>query len=276
MDKIKILNLECYAKHGVYKEENVLGQKFVVSAVLYVDTRKAGISDDLALSVDYGSVCHMINKFMQENTYKLIETVAEKLSEMILISYEPVSQVTIEVKKPWAPIGLPIESAAVEITRKRHKAYIALGSNMGDSKSLIDEAINKLNAAPQNKVLKVSELIVTKPYGGVEQNDFLNGCLELDTLLGPHELLDLTQKIELEAGRERLIHWGPRTLDLDIIFYDNKVINDERLIVPHIDMKNRDFVLKPMAEIAPFFVHPVYKKTMLKMLEDLNNGLNRD
>lgn len=276
MDKIKILNLECYGKHGVYKEENVLGQKFVVSAVLYVDTRKAGTSDDLELSVDYGSVCHMINKFMQENTYKLIETVAEKLAEMILISYELVSQVTIEVKKPWAPIGLPIESAAVEITRKRHKAYIALGSNMGDSRALIDEAIEKLNAVPQNKVLKVSEFIVTKPYGGVEQNDFLNGCLELDTLLGPHELLDLTQKIELEAGRERLIHWGPRTLDLDIVFFDNKLINDERLIVPHIDMKNRDFVLKPMAEIAPYFVHPVYKKTMLKMLEDLNNGLNRD
>ncbi len=276
MDKIKILNLECYAKHGVYKEENVLGQKFVVSAVLYVDTRKAGTNDDLELSVNYGSVCHMINKFMQENTYKLIETVAEKLAEMILISYEPVSQVTIEVKKPWAPIGLPVECAAVEITRKRHKAYIALGSNMGDSRALINEAIDKLKAVPQNKVLKVSEFIVTKPYGGVKQNDFLNGCLELDTLLEPHELLDLTQKIELEAGRERLIHWGPRTLDLDIIFYDNKVINDERLTVPHIDMKNRDFVLKPMAEIAPYFVHPVYKKTMLKMLEDLNNGLNRD
>lgn len=276
MDRIKILNLECYAKHGVYKEENVLGQKFVVSAVLYADTRKAGINDDLRLSVNYSDVCHMINKFMQENTYKLIETVAERLAEMILTAYKMVGQVTIEVKKPWAPIGLPIESAAVEITRKRHKAYIALGSNMGDSRALIDEAIEKLKAVPSNNVLRVSELIVTKPYGGVKQNDFLNGCLELDTLLEPHELLDLTQKIELEAGRERLVHWGPRTLDLDIIFYDNRVINDDRLTVPHIDIKNRIFVLKPMAEIAPYLVHPVYKKTILRMLEDLNNGFNGD
>ncbi len=274
MDKIKILNLECYAKHGVYKEENVLGQKFVVSAILYVDTRKAGVNDALEFSVDYGSVCHMINKFMQENTYKLIETVAEKLAEMILLTFDLVSQVTIEVKKPWAPVGLPLETAAVEITRKRHKAYIALGSNMGDSRTLLNEAIEKLDKLPQNKVLKVSEFIVTKPYGGVEQDDFLNGCLELDTLLEPHELLDFMQQIELEAGRERLVHWGPRTLDLDIIFYDNRIINDERLIVPHIDMKNRSFVLEPMAEIAPYFVHPVYKKTMVKMLEDLNNGLN--
>ncbi len=274
MDKIKILNLECYAKHGVYKEENVLGQKFVVSAILYVDTRKAGVNDALEFSVDYGSVCHMINKFMQENTYKLIETVAEKLAEMILLTFDLVSQVTIEVKKPWAPVGLPLETAAVEITRKRHKAYIALGSNMGDSRTLLNEAIEKLDKLLQNKVLKVSEFIVTKPYGGVEQEDFLNGCLELDTLLEPHELLDFMQQIELEAGRERLVHWGPRTLDLDIIFYDNRIINDERLIVPHIDMKNRSFVLEPMAEIAPYFVHPVYKKTMVKMLEDLNNGLN--
>lgn len=273
MDKIKIKNLECYARHGVYIEENRLGQKFVVSAELCMDTRKAGINDDLGCSVDYGRVCHMINEFMRENTFKLIETVAEKLAELLLINLPLVKQVTIEIKKPWAPIGLPLESASVEITRSRHRAYIALGSNMGDSRGIIEEAVKKLEEVPQNHVVRQSELIVTKPYGFVEQDDFLNGCLELDTLLTPEELLDITQNTEAEAGRKRLIHWGPRTLDLDIIFYDDEIIKTERLTVPHPDMQNRTFVLKPMCEIAPYFVHPVYKKTMLKMLEEVSDGL---
>ena len=273
MDKIKIKNLECYARHGVYIEENRLGQKFVVSAELCMDTRRAGMKDDLDCSVDYGRVCHMINDFMQENTFKLIETVAEKLAEMVLTEFTLVKQVTIEIKKPWAPIGLPMESASVEITRKRHRVYIALGSNMGDSRRLISEAVEKLDLVPQNHVVRQSGLIVTKPYGFTEQDDFLNGCLELDTLLEPEELLDITQKIEAEAGRERLIHWGPRTLDLDIIFYDDEIIKTERLTVPHPDMKNRMFVLKPMCEIAPYFIHPVFKKTMAEMLEEVSDGL---
>lgn len=272
MDKIRIKKLECYARHGVYIEENKLGQKFVVSVELCMDTRKAGMSDDLSCSVDYGSVCHLINKFMQENTFKLIETVAEKLAELILEEYVLVKQVTVEVEKPWAPIGLPVDTASVEITRKRHTAYIALGSNMGESRTIIEEAVKKLDNIPQNRVVKQSSLIVTKPYGGVEQDDFLNGCLELDTLLNPEELLDVMQEIEAQAGRERLIHWGPRTLDLDVIFYDDEIIRTKRLIVPHADMKNRLFVLEPMNEIAPFFVHPIYKKTIADMLEDIKHG----
>lgn len=94
---------------------------------------------------------------------------------------------------------------------------------------------------------QVSELLVTKPYGGVEQEDFLNGCLELETLLTPQELLEELHRIEQEAGRERKIHWGPRTLDLDILFYDKELIETEDLIIPHVDLENRYFVLKPLA-----------------------------
>ena len=110
---------------------------------------------------------------------------------------------------------------------------------------------------------------MTKPYGGVEQDDFVNGAIALKTLLSPQELLEKLHEIEQHANRERIIHWGPRTLDLDIIFYDKLVYEDENLIIPHIDMQNRDFVLAPMNQIAPYLRHPVLNQTISQLLNTL-------
>ncbi len=272
MDKIFINDLEVYARHGVFAEERSLGQKFLVSAVLFVDISKAGSSDDLTASIDYGNVCRFICAFMEKNTYKLIESVAEQLAGAILSYYAPLLRsVELTVKKPWAPIGLPVDTVGVQVTRSWHKAYIALGSNMGDSRALIKGAVSKLDENEKCRVMKVSELIVTPPYGGVEQDDFLNGALELDTLLSPVELLWLCHEIEQEAGRERKVHWGPRTLDLDILLYDDEMISisEPSLEIPHSDMTNRMFVLEPLNEIAPFAVHPVYRKTVRELYGEL-------
>ena len=267
MDKIRIENLEIFAKHGVFPEENFLGQKFVLSAVLHTDTRKAGLTDELSYSVHYGEVSHLIKKVVEENTWKLLETVAEATAKAILLSYPMVSQVDLTIKKPWAPIGLPLDTVSVEISRGWHTAYIALGSNMGDKEKYLNEAVEKLQQTSDCQVLKVSDFLVTAPYGGVEQDDFLNGALALKkTLLTPQELLERLHEIEQEAHRERLIHWGPRTLDLDILLYDDEVFETDTLIVPHVEMQLRDFVLRPMAEIAPNLRHPVLKKTMTELL----------
>src|SRR5574344_1854113 len=109
MDKINIVDLEVFSKHGVMKEENILGQKFLVSAEIYVDSRKAGKEDDLNYSVNYAQICHMIKHIMDENTFKLIETAAEKISETLLINFSKIIKLKIEVKKPWAPILLPLD-----------------------------------------------------------------------------------------------------------------------------------------------------------------------
>lgn len=272
MDKIRIKDLEVFCNHGVFPEENKLGQKFYVSATLHLDTRKAGKTDDLNASVDYGKISHLITKEMTEHTFLLIERVAEHLAETILLSDPLIRQVDIEIKKPWAPIGLPLDTASVEISRKWHDAYIAFGSNMGDKKGFLQTAIESLGKLPLCEVKKVSTIIETEPYGGVEQDVFLNGALLMRTLLTPEELLDELHKIEQDAGRERLVHWGPRTLDLDIILYDNEIIENDDLCIPHVDMQNRDFVLIPMAEIAPYKRHPVYGKTMMEMRDELNHS----
>lgn len=269
MDRIKIQNLEVFGHHGVFSEETKLGQKFLVNATMYTNTRAAGYSDDLEKSINYGEVCHFITGYMQNHTFKLIEAVAEHMSQAMLMEYPLLQKLDLEIRKPWAPIGLPLENVSVEISRGWHTAYIALGSNMGDKEKYLNEAVEKLQHTSDCQVLKVSDFLVTAPYGGVEQDDFLNGALALKTLLTPQELLERLHEIEQEAHRERLIHWGPRTLDLDILLYDDLVLDTPDLIIPHVEMHLRDFVLIPLAQIAPWKRHPVLGLTVSQMLADL-------
>lgn len=266
-DEIRIDNLEIYAYHGVFAEENEKGQPFFVNAVLYTDTRAAGLADELTLSTHYGEVCHFITKWMQEHTCKLIETVAEGVAQAVLLEYPLVEAIDLEIRKPEAPIGLPFDSVSVRIHRGWHKAYLSVGSNLGDREGQIARAITALEQEETVRVEMVSEFFNTKPYGGVKQQDFLNGAVALSTLLPPEELLQLLHKIEAAAHREREVRWGPRTLDLDIVFYDKLVYESEDLIIPHVDMENRYFVLKPLSQLIPNYRHPLLGKTVTQLLE---------
>lgn len=268
-DEIKIVDLEVFANHGVYKEENFLGQKFLFSITLYTDTRSAGKTDNLEDSINYGSVAEFVSNYTKSHPVKLIEAAAESLAEALLLEYILLKGVEVEIKKPWAPIGLSLAYTSVKIKRFKHKAYVALGSNIGDKKGYLDFAIRRVGEIPGCNVTKISSFIVTEPYGDVEQDDFLNGAMVVETILPPQELLIELQGIELEAHRERKVHWGPRTLDLDIVMYDDYIVEEENLKIPHIEMHKRDFVLKPLAEIAPFLRHPVFNKTVLELLENL-------
>ena len=268
-DQIRIEELEVYAHHGVYPEENEKGQHFYVNATLYTNTRPAGIADDLRLSTNYGEVCQFITEFMQQHTFQLIETVVEWTAYEVLQHFPLVQGLDLEIRKPEAPIPLPFGSVSVAIHREWHEAYIAVGSNMGDSRGHIAKALGQLEKHKDIQVTKVSGLLETLPYGGVEQDNFVNGMFEIRTLLTPEELLRELHKIEASEGRERKIHWGPRTLDLDIIFYDDLIYSSEDLVIPHVDMENRYFVLKPLSELTPNFRHPITHKTVAQMLAEL-------
>lgn len=268
-DQIRIEELEVYAHHGVYPEENEKGQHFYVNATLYTNTRPAGMADDLRLSTNYGEVCQFITEFMQQHTFQLIETVVERTAYEVLQQFPLVQGLDLEIRKPEAPIPLPFGSVSVAIHREWHEAYIAVGSNMGDSRGHIAKALGQLEKHKDIQVTKVSGLLETLPYGGVEQENFVNGMFEIRTLLTPEELLRELHKIEASEGRERKIHWGPRTLDLDIIFYDDLIYSSEDLVIPHVDMENRYFVLKPLSELAPNFRHPITHKTVAQMLAEL-------
>ena len=271
MDKIEIKDLEIFANHGVFEEEKKLGQKFLVSITLFLDVRNAGRTDDLRESIHYGEVSGMVNDWMCKHTFQLLESVAQGLCEEILLTYESsgLQEVEVTVKKPWAPVKLPLDTVSVTVRRKWTEAYLSIGSNIGNKESYLSEAVEGLKEDIYTKVLKVSSFITTKPYGTVEQDDFLNGAVHIKTLRNPVELLELSQKLEQKANRERKIHWGPRTLDVDIIFFGKEIVEDMDFIVPHIDMQNREFVLKPLMELCPYFVHPLLKKRIRTLYEEL-------
>lgn len=267
MDQIQIKGLKVFAHHGVYPEESSEGQDFLVDVCLETDTRAAGLSDDLEQSVDYGELCLFIDSFMKNHTYKLLESVTENLAREILLRYPKLTAATVGVSKPHAPIPLPFEDVSVTIRRAWHEAYIGFGSNLGDREEYIRKGLQTLENESDVFLLRTSTIIETEPYGGVKMDPVLNGAAKIRTLLSPYELLALCNRIEAEAGRKREIHWGSRTLDMDILFYDKLILEDDYLTIPHIDMINRDFVLEPMAEIAPSLVHPVYKRTMKDLLQ---------
>ncbi|MGL5454911.1 MAG: 2-amino-4-hydroxy-6-hydroxymethyldihydropteridine diphosphokinase [Citrobacter telavivensis] len=130
--------------------------------------------------------------------------------------------------------------------------YIALGSNLASPLEQVNAAVNAIRELPESRVVAVSSFYRTPPLGPQDQPDYLNAAVALETTLEPETLLDHTQHIELQQGRVRKAErWGPRTLDLDIMLFGDRIINSERLTVPHYDMKNRGFMLWPLFEIAP-------------------------
>ena len=268
-DEIRIEALQIFAHHGVYDFETENGQNFFVNAVLFTDTRKAGITDELTASTNYGEVCQFITEYLTSHTYKLLEAATEHVVEEILIRFPLIKGVSFELRKPEAPIPLPFGSVSVKIERFWHTAYIALGSNMGEKERYLDMALDEFKKNPLIRLGKTAGYIQTEPYGGVEQDVFINSVCYIETLYSPEDLLEELHRIEQLADRKREIHWGPRTLDLDILYYDDIVMATEDLIIPHADMENRVFVLEPLCEIAPYLRHPVSRMTTKEMLNSL-------
>ena len=146
-----------------------------------------------------------------------------------------------------------------------HTAYIALGSNLGDKEANLRRALELL-IERGGEIVKTSTFISTEPYGVTDQPQFLNGVCEVRTSLEPLELLHTLLDIEQEMGRVRLRHWGERNIDLDLLLYEDVVMDTPQLKLPHPDMQNRDFVLLPLAEIAPELVHPTLQKTISELV----------
>ncbi|MBU0900170.1 2-amino-4-hydroxy-6-hydroxymethyldihydropteridine diphosphokinase [bacterium] len=146
--------------------------------------------------------------------------------------------------------------------------YISIGSNL-DKERNITLCLFNLESSQEIKIKRLSNIYLTSPVGHQRQEDFLNFVAEINTYLTPLNLLLKLKKIEKKQEREYEIFWGPRTIDLDIIFYDHLVLEDDQLTIPHRHMEERDFVLKPLSELEPLYIHPFLNKSVRELLNEL-------
>ncbi len=147
--------------------------------------------------------------------------------------------------------------------------YLGIGSNLGDRNRNIKEAIKKINLLKDTQVIKISKIIETKPVGGPPaQGNFLNAALKIQTRISPLKLLKDLKEIEKDLGRTKTVKYGPRVIDLDILFYGDETYERQTYVIPHPRLQGRAFVLVPFCDLAPEFIHPGFKKSMKQLLEE--------
>ena len=250
-DRIEVRGLRVRGRHGVLDAERRDGQEFLIDAVLAVDTRLAAASDDLSLTVDYAGLSERLAAIVAGEPVNLIETLAERLAQACLAN-PAVRQAEITVHKPNAPIGRPFGDVSVTICRERPvRVVIALGSNLGGRLQELQRAVDALAQTPGLLITAVSPVYETEPVGGPEQPAYLNAVVLAETCRPPADLLRRAHGIEAAARRTRQVHWGPRTLDVDIIAYGEEQSSDPVLTLPHPRAQERAFVLAPWRDADP-------------------------
>lgn len=255
--------------HGVNPEEKVEPQRFVFSAQLDFDLTEAAETDDVDKTVSYAAVCKVIKAFFGESCRDLVETLALGAARRIMLAFPRLVRAAVTVAKPDAPMKGKFDSVGVTAEVKRSVAYVGMGSSLGDRHAYLDKAKELIREDPLVLSVRESARTETAPYGGAAKNAFINSALRVETLHTPEGLLGLLMRVERECGRTREVHWGDRTLDLDLLLFGDEVRSEGDLILPHPEMTRREFVLAPLADIAPHAVHPLSGKRVSELLSEL-------
>lgn len=256
VDRIDISGLRAVTIVGALPHEREIPQPLQIDLSLEVDLRDAGRTDELGDTVHYGLVADRVIAAVEESKDILLERLVARVADEVL-SFDRVDAVEVELTKLRPPIAVDASTTSVRIRRTRadadlpahtvHRAYVALGSNLGDRESFL-----RLGVRGLGHVTAMSSVYETDPVGGPEdQGAYLNMVVEVETSLDPFALLRRCQRIEAEAMRQRVVRWGPRTLDVDIIQFGDISIDSDELVVPHPRFAERRFVLEPLAELAP-------------------------
>ena len=267
MDRILIDDLRVLTVIGALPHEREIAQPIRIDLSLGVDLHEAGRSDELADTVHYGLVCERVSELVRESKDVLLERLAGKVADVVL-EFDLVEEVEVTLTKLRPPIPEEVSSTAVRIVRSRaeaaapplvsHRAVVALGSNLGDRERYLRFAVRELG-----NVTAMSQVFETEPVGGPDdQGAYLNMVVVVETTLDPFAFLRRCQRIEANALRQRVVHWGPRTLDVDLLFYDDMTISSENLKVPHPRIFERRFVLTPLSEVAPELCPPDWDEVL--------------
>ncbi len=250
-DSIFVTNLCLVGRHGVMEEERTLGQRFYLDIEVTTDARRASENDDYRKAICYATLCDLAAEVSDAGPYRLIETFAERVIEAILGRFPTVTGARVRIRKPGAPINASFDTVGVELTRQRQqRVAFSFGSNVGDRMSQIRAAIAFLEAVEGIEITQVSSFYETAPWGKTDQDRFINACAIGRTSLSAHEVLREAKAIEVQLGRTPGERWGPRLIDIDLLYLGDDEVSTIALTVPHPEMLNRAFVLMPLAEIA--------------------------
>lgn len=257
MDRIEITGLRVMTLVGVLSHERESAQPLEFDIFLEGDLRDAGSSDDLVDTAHYGMVAMQAAAIARESKDELLERLVHRIAENAL-TFDRVEAVEVVARKLRPPIPEDIQHTAVRIRRTRsdlqipprtsHRAIVALGSNLGDRVGFLKLAVEELGTS----LISQSQVFETAPVGGPDnQGAYLNMVVAVETSLDPFAMLRRCQRIESLALRQRIVHWGPRTLDVDLLFFDDITITSPELTIPHPRYGERRFVLTPLSEVAP-------------------------
>ncbi len=279
MDRIEIQGLRVVGAVGVLPEERERAQPFEVDVVIHTDVSEAGSTDKLDATISYADPIPVIERIIRDERHQLLERVATRIAEEVL-AYPTVAAVDVCVRKLRPPIPSDVASTAVRITRNRAqlslerrprtRAYIALGTNLGDRRQNLRLAIAGLP-----DVVAVSHVYETEPIDTPEGSGaYLNMVVALDTDLDPFALLARCRAVEAEAGRVRTVRNAPRTLDADVLLCGDIRVDSVELTVPHPRMWERRFVMAPLADVAPERVAPDWEQRLpdqgVRRVDDLD------
>ncbi|MDD2371706.1 MAG: 2-amino-4-hydroxy-6-hydroxymethyldihydropteridine diphosphokinase [Firmicutes bacterium] len=251
MDKIVLSNLEFYGYHGYFPEENILGQRFKVTIEAYGELSLSHTSGDLDDSVSYVDIYDVVNEVFFSKKYKILEQLGYDIGKAIIDKFFRIKSVQVFVMKPEVPIPVTCDYFGIQQEIKRELiSYIGLGSNLGDREGYLNSAIHQLEFNKEIEVTKISKVYETDPFGYEDQGMFLNMVVEVKTSLSPRALLKYCNHIEGNLLRKRDVRWGPRTIDVDILTYDNYTSDEEILTLPHPGITQRAFVLLPLKDVV--------------------------
>lgn len=234
MDEVLLKGLVFEGRHGVTSEEKSLPQAFEIDLVLGLDLKPAGVADCLDHTVDYSEVYQEIRNIVEQESFNLLEALAQRLADRVL-NFPRVVRVGVTVKKLHPPIAGRYQYFGVRLERERpiNRAFIGLGTNLGHREANLALAHRKLARLPSSRITGSSSVYSTLPWGLTDQPEFLNQVIAIDTYLSARELLTEMLEIENSMGRERTRRWGPRTIDLDLLLYGDHIIEEPDLVVPH-------------------------------------------
>ncbi len=254
MHQIILKDLVFYSHIGVFDFEKTEGQEFRLDLVLEFGYIEAADQDDLQKTCNYAEIYQLLTEYFAKSRVNLLEYACSEIIDLLLDYDASIVSADLTLKKPEAPIEGQFAYMAVREKRKRNNlVYLSLGSNLGDSAAILKQAIERIEVLPEVSHLRASEFIQTMPWGKTDQPNFVNAAVELIYRGSPFKLLRQCQKIESDLGRKRLVKWGPRLIDIDIIFFDDLEINSPELIIPHPYFRERDFVMEPIMELKRQF-----------------------